>query len=99
MKSISTFGEPKGDMVALITESVTVFSFDAVGFALKFHLVSPGKSRYRRCEVALHLYDYRVNQACASSPLDANWDIDNGGSPITTWCTPVRGVSSPSSGW
>jgi len=44
MKSISTFGEPKGDMVALITESVTVFSFDAVGFALKFHLVSPGKS-------------------------------------------------------
>jgi len=31
MKSISTFGEPKGDMVPLITESVTVFSFDAVG--------------------------------------------------------------------
>ncbi len=70
MKSISTFGEPKGDMVPLITESVTVFSFDAVGFALKFHLVSPGKSRYRRCEVALHLYDYRVNQALAQSPAE-----------------------------
>ena len=49
MKSISTFGETQGDMVPSITESVTVFSFDAVWFALKFHLVSPGKSANRTC--------------------------------------------------
>ena len=63
MKSISTFGETQGDMVPSITESVTVFSFDAVGFALKFHLVSPGKSGNRTSPVlGLHFSGYRVYQ-------------------------------------